>query len=153
MQGTHQEGEFRQLEIWTWKSYIRPPILHNSKQAETSRGFFIEHIRIIGANNYQRGPTRWAQPTWAHQDPQARPGGLWSPRGPPSLTSSSHIITYLQKKIPIALSFVFLSSDPRILISLLEAPFPKLFRGIVAWYVTPPYVQLVFVLVVYILNN
>ena len=29
----------------------------------------------------------------------------------------------------------------------------KLFRGIVAWYVTPPFVQLVFVLVVYILNN
>ena len=27
------------------------------------------------------------------------------------------------------------------------------FRGIVAWYVTPPFVQLVFVLVVYILNN
>ena len=30
---------------------------------------------------------------------------------------------------------------------LLEAPFPKLFRGIVAWYVTPSFVQLVFVLV------
>ena len=27
------------------------------------------------------------------------------------------------------------------------------FRGIVAWYVTPPFVELVFVLVVYILNN
>ena len=57
------------------------------------------------------------------------------------------------EKIPIALSPVFLSSNPRISISLLEAPFPKLFRGIVAWYVTPPFVQLVFVLVVYILNN
>jgi hypothetical protein len=57
------------------------------------------------------------------------------------------------KKISIALSPVFLLSNPRILISLLEAPFPKLFRGIVAWYVTPPFVQLVFVLVVYTLNN
>ena len=57
------------------------------------------------------------------------------------------------EKIPIALSPVFLSSSPRISISLLEAPFLKLFRGIVAWYVTPPLVQLVFVLVVYILNN
>ena len=57
------------------------------------------------------------------------------------------------EKITIALSFVFLLSNPRISISLLEAPFPKLFRGIVAWYVTPPFVQLVFVLVVYILNN
>ena len=84
--------------------------------------------------------------------PQARPGGL-VPTWPPSLISLAHIITHLQKKIPIALSLVFLSSNPRISISLLEAPFPKLFRGIVAWYVTPPFVQLVFVLVVYILNN
>ena len=29
----------------------------------------------------------------------------------------------------------------------------KLFRGIVVWYVTPPFVQLVFLLVVYTLNN
>ena len=57
------------------------------------------------------------------------------------------------EKIPFALSPVFLSSNPRISISLLEAPFPKLFRGIVAWYVTPPFIQLVFVLVVYTLNN
>ena len=46
-----------------------------------------------------------------------------------------------------------LLSNPRISISLLEASFLKLFRGIVAWYVTPLFVQLVFVLVVYILNN
>ena len=71
----------------------------------------------------------------------------------PSLISLHHIITYLQKKISIALSPVFLLSNPRISISLLEAPFPKLFQGTVAWYVTPPFVQLVFVLVVYILNN
>ena len=57
------------------------------------------------------------------------------------------------EKISIALSPMFLSSNPRILISLLETPFPKLFWGIVAWYVTPPFVQLVFVVVVYTLNN
>ena len=57
------------------------------------------------------------------------------------------------EKIPIALSPVFLSSNLRISIYLLEAPFPKLFWGIVAWYVTPPFVQLVFVLVVYTFNN
>ena len=53
----------------------------------------------------------------------------------------------------LSLSLVFLLSNPRISISLLEAPFSKLFRGIVAWYVTAPFVQLVFVFVVYILNN
>ena len=84
------------------------------------------------------------------------PGAPWwvvVPTGAPSLIPSTHFITYLQKKISLALSLVFLLSNPRISISLLEAPFPKLFRGIVAWYVTPPFVQLVFVLVVYILNN
>ena len=55
MQGIHKEGEFRQLEIWTWKSYVRPPILHNSKQAETSQRIFIKYMMNIGANNYQRG--------------------------------------------------------------------------------------------------
>ena len=84
------------------------------------------------------------------------PGAPWwvvVPTWAPSLIPSHHIITYLQKKFSIALSPVFLLSNPRILISLLEAPFLKLFHGIVASYVTPPFVQLVFVLVVYILNN
>jgi hypothetical protein len=78
---------------------------------------------------------------------------LWSPRGPPHLSLYTTSSPTSRKKISFALSPVFLLSNPRILISLLEAPFPKLFRGIVAWYVTPPFVQLVFVLVVYILNN
>ena len=34
-----KEGEFRQLEIWTWKSYVWPPIQHNSKSAKTLRDF------------------------------------------------------------------------------------------------------------------
>jgi hypothetical protein len=75
------------------------------------------------------------------------------PTWAPSLISLAHVTTYLQKKFTIALSLVFLLSNPRISISLLEAPFPKLFWGIATWYVTPPFVQLVFALVVYILNN
>ena len=80
---------------------------------------------------------------------------LWVvvPTWAPSLTSSSHIVTYLQKKIPIALSPVFFPILLPFSISLLETPFPKLFRGFVAWYVTPSFVQLVFVLVVYTLNK
>ena len=85
--------------------------------------------------------------------PLGAPWWVVVPTWAPSLISLAHIITYLQKKFSIALSPVFLSSNPRISISLLEAPFQKLFRGIVAWYVTPPFVQLVFVLVVYTLNN
>src|SRR3990170_2689951 len=47
---------------------------------------FSEYLRISGANNIKGRCPRWAQPTWARQDPQARPGGLWSPRGPPHLS-------------------------------------------------------------------
>ena len=35
----------------------------------------MEYMMNIGANKYQRGPTRWAQPTWARQGPLACPGG------------------------------------------------------------------------------
>ena len=56
------------------------------------------------------------------------------------------------EKISIILSLVFFLSNPRISIPLLKALFLKLFRGIVAWYVTPPLVQLVFVLVLYSLQ-
>ena len=57
------------------------------------------------------------------------------------------------EKIPHCSLSCVLALKPTVSISLLEALSPKLFRGIVAWYVTPPFVQLVFVLVVYILNN
>jgi len=84
MKGIHKEGEFRQLEIWTWKSYVKLPILHNSKWAETSRGIFMEYLINIGANKYQRRATRWAQPTWA------RLGGYCPPRP----TSGAHLLVY-----------------------------------------------------------
>ena len=84
------------------------------------------------------------------------PGAPWwvvDPMWAPSLIPSHLIVSYLQKKFSIALSPVFLLSNPRVSISLLEAPFLKLFREIVAWYVTPSFVQLVFVVVVYTLNK
>jgi hypothetical protein len=88
-----------------------------------------------------------------HLGTPAAPGAPWwvvVPKWAPLLISLAHVITDLQKKITIALSLVFLLSNPRISISLLEAPFSNLFWGIVAWYVTHPLLQLVFVLVVYI---
>ena len=91
-----------------------------------------------------------------HQGTPAPPGAPWGvvvPTWAPSLIPLAHIVTYLQKKITPALSHVFLLILLPILISLLEAAFPKLFQGIVAWYMTSPFVQLVFVLVVYNLNK
>ena len=58
----------------------------------------------------------------------------------------------LEKNLHFSLSHV-LGLKPADFDLFARTLFPKLFRGIVAWYVTPPFVQLVFVLVVYILNN
>ena len=50
----------------------------------------MEYLRNIGANNYQRGPTKWAQLTWARQGAQGRPGGFCPPRP----TSGAHLLVY-----------------------------------------------------------
>ena len=63
--------------------------------------------------------------------------------GPLTYLFSPHHHLPPEKSPLLSLSPVFLSSNPWILISLLEALFSKQFRGIVAWYVTPPFVQLV----------
>ena len=55
-----------------------------------STRFFIEYLINTGANKYQRGATRWAQPTWVRQEAQARPGGCCPPRP----TSGAHLLVY-----------------------------------------------------------
>ena len=57
----------------------------------------MEYLRIIGANNYQRGHTRWAQPTWACQGAQARPGGCAQP-GPPPVPIFWYVSHFNQEK-------------------------------------------------------
>ena len=89
-----------------------------------------------------------------HLGAPAPPRAPWwdvVPTRAPSLTSSSHIITYLQKNLHCSLSRVP-ALKPADFDLFAQSSVPKLFRGIVAWYVTPPFVQLVFVLVVYTLN-
>ena len=103
MQGIHKEGEFRQLEIWTWKSYVRPPILHNSKQAETSRRFFIKYMRNIGANNYQRGPLGGHNPPGRAREPRRALVGCAHP-GPPSVPIFWYISHFDLEKIRRGLS-------------------------------------------------
>ena len=61
-----------------------------TNELKLPKDFFMEYLRNIGANNYERGPTRWAQPTWARQGAQACPGGLCSPRP----TSGAHLPVY-----------------------------------------------------------
>ena len=85
-------------------------------------------------------PTPWARPL---------------PRGPmvaPSTYSSYHTLLLPPTKITNQLKPESKLILLPFLISLLEAPFTKLLWGIILWYVTPPMVQLVFVLVLYSLQ-
>ena len=64
----------------------------------------------------------------------------------------AHCLLPPLEKITLALHPMFLLIFVQFFISLLGAPFLKLFRGIAPWYVTPLMVQLVFVLLVYVLH-
>ena len=77
---------------------------------------------------------------------------LVGPWWPPSTYASTHTLHLLPKKIPIQLKHEFQLILLRFSISLLKAPLAKLLGEIVPWYVTPPLVQLVFVLVLYSLQ-
>ena len=86
---------------------------------------------------------------------QGAPLGRPLPRGPhmtPSTYSSIHTLRLPLEKIIPYLKLVFLLVFLPFLISLLKSPFTKLLWGIVLQYVTPPMIQLVFVLVLYLLQ-
>ena len=102
---------------------------------------YLEGVHLVG-NTHQAAPPM----------PGAARGVL-GPTGPPSLIPFVHILPSSPKQISISLFPVFLLPNLRFSISLLRAPFPKLFWRITTWYVTPPLVQLVFLLVVYILSS
>ena len=107
--------------------------------------FFLEYLRIFGTENTLGGPTM-CQRGW---------GACPQPRGPhmaPSTYSCTHTLRLPPEKIIHQLKPEFYLILLPFLISLLKAPFTKLLWGIVLWYVTPPMVQLVFVLGLYSLQ-
>ena len=106
--------------------------------------------RILGTENTPGGASTWPRGSRARPHPLGAPPASWAPRGPPPL-------------IPAPTHFVFLqinhhTAQTRVLarfaaiFDLLKAPLTKLLWGIVLRYVTPPMVQLVFVLVLYLLQ-
>ena len=83
---------------------------------------------------------------------EGAPPRLVGPRWP----SSTYPFTHTLLLPPTNTNIQFIPESELILlpfsISLLKAPLTKLLGEIVPWYVTPPFVQLVFVLVLYSLN-
>ena len=85
--------------------------------------------------------------------PLGRPPCLMGPQWPSSTYSCAHPLLLPPTNTKKQLKHEF---QPPLLwfsISLLEAPLAKLLGEIVLWYVTAPMVQLVFVLVLYLLQN
>ena len=74
---------------------------------------------------------------------------LVGPRWPSSTYSCTHLLPLSRTNPKNQLKLVFQQLLLRFSISLLKAPLAKLLGEIVPWYVTPPLVQLVFVLVLY----
>src|SRR3989337_1933798 len=61
---------------------------------------FLEYLAIYRAKRRCGRPQRSAQPTWARLGPQARPGGLCSPRSPPLVLLWPNRCLLVQKKSP-----------------------------------------------------
>ena len=113
---------------------------------------FIEYLRISGTENTPGGCTSEPRGRRARPTPLSAPPCLVGPTWVPSTYSSTHPLCLPSEKIIMQLKPVFLLILLPFSISLLKAPFTKLLWGIVLRYVTPPMVQLVFVLVLYLLQ-
>ena len=61
---------------------------------------FLEYLGINRAKRWCGRPPRWEQLTRACLGPQARPGGLCSPRIPPQVLSWPIVCLLVQKKSP-----------------------------------------------------
>ena len=105
-------------------------------------------MRISSTENTAGGSKHLATRVQGTPYPLGAPHCLVGPWWPPSTYSSYHTLLP-PKNITIQLKpktkLILLPFS----ISLLNTPLTKLLGDIVAWYVTPPLVQLVFVLVLY----
>ena len=110
--------------------------------------FFLEYLRISCTENTSREQAPGHEgPGCAH--PLGAPPASWAHGGsPPLIPAPTHFFFLPKNHYP---------AQARVLahfaaISLLKATLTKLLGEIVPWYVTPPLVQLVFVLVLYSLQ-
>ena len=102
--------------------------------------FFLEYLRIYGTKNTPGALMSWPQ-GW-----RARPLTLWAPRGPLHLFQHPSTPSYSRKNHPVAQTRV-LFHLAAIFDLLVQSSICKTNWGIILRYVTPPMVQLVFVLV------
>ena len=101
---------------------------------------------------HTRGSNHLATMVEGAPTPLGRAPCLVGPRWPSSTYSCTHPLLLPPTNMKNQLKHEFQPSLLPFSISLLKAPLTKLLGQIVPWYVTPPLVQLVFVLVLYSLQ-
>ena len=90
MQGLYKEGEYRKLEFWTWKSYVRDTY---SAHLQMSWNFTENYFGINKKYWKKEMPEEATQVPTRHQGaptPWACPGGLWGPWP----ASGAHLLVY-----------------------------------------------------------
>ena len=112
---------------------------------------FWEYLSIYSAKITAGGAATWPRGWWARPPYRTRPC-LMGPRWPSSTYPSTHLLPLSHTNPKNQLKHEFQPFLLRFSISFLKAPLSKLLGEIVPWYVTPPLVQLVFVLVLYSLQ-
>ena len=114
---------------------------------------FLEYLRIFGTENTAGGSTTCLRGWRARPTPLGAPPYLVGPQWPSFTYPFTHTLllppTNTNNQLKPESKLVLLPFS----ISLLKASLTKLLGEIVPWYVTPPLVQLVFVLVLYSLQN
>ena len=113
--------------------------------------FFLEYFRIFGTENTVGEPTTCPRGWRARPTPWACPLPHWPTVALLHLFLHPHTSSSTRKNYPPAQTRV-LAHLAAIFDLLAQSSIHKAALGIVLWYVTPPMVQLVFVLVLYLLQ-
>ena len=113
---------------------------------------FREYLRIYSSKITTGGAATWPRGWRARPTPLGAPPASWAHGGPPPLIPAPTHFVLLQKKNPPIAQTRVLALLAAIFDLLAQSSIHKTTLGIVLRYVTPPMVQLVFVLVLYLLQ-
>ena len=112
----------------------------------------MEYLRILGTEITAGGASTRTREWRACPPPLGTPPYLVGPWWTPSTYASTHTLHLLPKKNPHPSQSRVLAHFVAIFDLLAQSTSHKTVWEIVPWYVTPPFVQLVFVLVLYSLQ-
>ena len=137
--------------IWLFVQYKNTSKIKIHQMPWKLNMIFLEYLRIYGTKNTPGGQPPCHEGGGCTHPSRARPPASWARGGPPPLIPApTHFIFFPQTRKP-AQTRVH-ARFAAIFDLLAQSTSHKTSWEIVPWYVTPPLVQLVFVLVLYSLQ-